>query len=106
MVEWIQRNCRRPLSLAEVAGRFGYAPESVRDKLVRETGSPFKRHYLQAKMHRAATLLEEKPQLQVGDAAAFVGMDDPYYFSRLFRKYMGASPSQYKMSHKASGRSA
>jgi len=27
-----------------------------------------------------------------------VGYDDPYYFSRLFKKVMGLSPSQYRQS--------
>ncbi|WP_316783738.1 AraC family transcriptional regulator [Pedobacter frigiditerrae] len=30
-----------------------------------------------------------------------LGFDDPFYFSRLFKKYMGISPSQYKKNYRS-----
>ena len=34
--------------------------------------------------------------MTVKEIAAEVGYNDPFYFSRLFKKYMGVSPSEYK----------
>jgi len=34
--------------------------------------------------------------LSIADVAASVGINDTNYFSRIFRKFMGCSPSEYK----------
>ncbi|KAA8481917.1 AraC-like DNA-binding protein [Arcticibacter tournemirensis] len=36
----------------------------------------------------------------IKEICALLGFDDPYYFSRLFTKLMGVSPSAYKKKHK------
>lgn len=33
----------------------------------------------------------------VKETAALVGYDDPYFFSRMFKRYMGTSPSSYRL---------
>jgi iron complex transport system substrate-binding protein len=32
----------------------------------------------------------------LGDIAASVGYDDPFYLSRIFKKHLGLSPSGYR----------
>lgn len=43
-----------------------------------------------------ATSLLETTDYSMAEIAAIVGYDDPLYFSRLFRKLKGMSPSQYR----------
>jgi AraC-like DNA-binding protein len=46
-------------------------------------------------MERAASLLAEG-RLSVAGIAQRVGLEDPYYFSRLFKQHFGRSPSDYR----------
>ena len=64
---------------------------------------PFRRYFgsspmhyvIQQRMARAASLLAETaaPIKQVAHA---VGYDDPYYFSRLFKRTVGLAPGAYR----------
>jgi len=50
---------------------------------------------LMTRLNNAAILLETTDHA-IGSIAAMVGYEDPLYFSRLFRKYKGLSPSEYR----------
>ena len=52
-------------------------------------------YILMTRVNNAASLLEST-DYNMTDIAAIVGYDDPLYFSRLFRKIKGMSPSQYR----------
>jgi AraC-like DNA-binding protein len=47
------------------------------------------------KLRKAAKRLASDPQLNISDVAFEVGFNDPKYFSRVFRKVYGLSPSEY-----------
>lgn len=50
------------------------------------------------RMERAMALLASGQSVK--QAAAFVGYSDSYYFSRMFKRYIGVSPAGYKMLQK------
>lgn len=56
--------------------------------------SPY-RFQLQLRLDRAAEMLTFTG-ISVADCAAAVGFKDPAYFCRLFKKYMGVTPSRYR----------
>lgn len=56
--------------------------------------SPIK-HFIHMKMEQACYLLDSTV-LPVSSIALQLGYDDPLYFSRLFRKTIGLSPSKYR----------
>lgn len=47
------------------------------------------------KMKEAARFLNES-SLSIRDVAARVGYDDPFYFDRLFRRFYGMTPRDYR----------
>lgn len=53
-------------------------------------------HYIVSVRISNAQLLLETTQYSVSEIARIVGYDNPLYFSRLFRKQKGFSPSQYR----------
>lgn len=59
------------------------------------TGRPPIQHFIHLKMERACYLLDVTGK-RVSQVANMLGYDDVYYFSRLFRKVVGVSPSQYR----------
>lgn len=59
------------------------------------TGSTPINHFIHLKIERACHLLDVTEQ-NINEVAFAVGYEDAYYFSRIFRKIMGMSPSQYR----------
>ncbi len=64
----------------------------------KSTGMPPIDYFIHLKMQKACQLLYANGS-KIKDVAQELGYEDPYYFSRLFKKFMGLSPEQYKMSN-------
>ncbi|RME70993.1 MAG: AraC family transcriptional regulator, partial [Verrucomicrobia bacterium] len=52
-------------------------------------------YFNRLKVQRACELLATTT-LSIAEIAEQLGFDDPYYFSRLFRKIMGMAPRVYR----------
>ncbi len=59
------------------------------------TGTTPINHFIQLKIERACHLLDTTNN-SINEIAFAVGYEDAYYFSRIFKKLMGVSPSQYR----------
>ena len=82
-------------SLSALAQRHGQSLSRY-SKLIRSaTGSTFKELLQQARMRKAAELLQNTA-LSVSDIIAAVGYDNTSYFYRAFRESYGASPKEYR----------
>lgn len=76
--------------------------EHFRKRFRREAGLSPKRYHLDLKIQRARELLLN-PRRTVKEVADTLGFDDPYYFSRLFKKKVGQSPERYREQHYRTG---
>jgi AraC-like DNA-binding protein/quercetin dioxygenase-like cupin family protein len=85
----------RHVTLEELARHTGVSRQHLIYLFKRETGLSPIEYFLRLKMQKAGQLLH-LTNLSVKEVAAAVGIDDPYYFSRLFRKRMGCSPSSFR----------
>ncbi|MFA7230578.1 MAG: helix-turn-helix domain-containing protein [Victivallaceae bacterium] len=56
----------------------------------------FKHHLLEKKLEKADEYLHLKPEMSIEEVAGKVGFRDQFYFSRLYRKYRGMPPSEYR----------
>lgn len=83
------------LSLDEIAAHFGYSKQYIIRVFKRETGKTPMAALNELKLTASAAELmnEEK---SVAEVAAFCGFDDYNYFSRVFRRQFGISPSGYR----------
>ncbi len=95
-VTYIQENSFSQLNLSDLAGKFNCSTETLRHRISRETGTSFKHLYLESKITTATRLMDENPGWSLTRIAGKVSVTDPCYFSRLFRKYMGRTPSDYR----------
>jgi AraC-like DNA-binding protein len=57
-------------------------------------------YFIHLKLQKACLLLGYTNN-KIKNVAAEMGYDDPYYFSRLFKKYMNVSPEQYRFSRRS-----
>jgi AraC-like DNA-binding protein/ligand-binding sensor protein len=92
IIALLEREMHRNVSLEEAAAHVGRSVSTVSHLFTDSMGVGFKRYSIELKLRRAEELLESGEN--VYRAAAAVGYGDPYYFSRLFRKFRGVAPSR------------
>jgi AraC-like DNA-binding protein len=83
------------LSMHELAAISNLSVETFRKRFERETGMAPTQYIIRQRMKRAKVLMEDEAH-SLADIALRVGIENPYYFSRLFHKQEGVSPSAYR----------
>jgi AraC family transcriptional regulator, transcriptional activator of pobA len=83
------------LSLRDVAREVGMTPGHLTTVVRRRTGRTVQDWIIERRMAEARRLLAET-DLPVADVARRVGVPDPGYFSRLFRRAHGTSPRDWR----------
>lgn len=90
----IDRRLGEPLSLRDVAREVGITPGHLTTVVRRRTGRTVQEWIIESRMAEARKLLAHN-DIPVGEVARRVGISDPGYFSRLFRRAHGMSPRDY-----------
>lgn len=98
---FLVENCHTPISIRAVAERFCLNPRYFCQFFKRETGKQFHGYLVELRMVRARHLLAEQ-RYSVAEISALVGYPDPKYFSQVFRRTQGMTPSEYRQRHAAS----
>ncbi|MGV0850361.1 helix-turn-helix transcriptional regulator [Mycolicibacterium phlei] len=91
----IERMLGGPLSLRDVAAEVGVSPGHLTTVVRRRTGRTVQDWIIERRMAESRRLLSET-DLPVAKVARRVGIADPGYFSRLFRRVHGASPRTWR----------
>jgi len=90
-----------PLSLREIADNLFIHPDYLR-QLFKQTLGESPLHYLiQRRLDVACELLRVTGE-PIKVIARRVGLGNPYYFSRLFRKWLKVTPTRYRLDHRSS----
>ncbi len=94
--EYIIKNFSTSLNNQVLSEKFGLVP-SYLSKLFREfKGMSPTDYIINLRVERAKTILVEHPELLSKDVSVLVGYEDPYYFSKIFKKITGVAPSEYR----------
>jgi len=91
----IDRRHAEPVSLRDVARELGMTPGHLTTVVRRRTGRTVGEWIIERRMAEARGLLAET-DLPVNEVARRVGVPDPGYFSRLFRRTCGVSPREWR----------
>ena len=83
------------ISLNTVAEHIGLSPNHFSAIFSQETGETFIEHLTATRLHKACELLR-LTQARSSEIAYVVGYNDPHYFSYVFKKNIGLSPSDYR----------
>jgi AraC-like DNA-binding protein len=86
------------LNLDELAAQFKLSRFHFAKTYRQLTGHAPIQDFIQLKMALACRLLDQG-DAEVRQIAEQLGYDDPYYFSRLFRKVIGMAPTHYRALH-------
>lgn len=85
----------KSLTLDEIARHVRLSRQHLNHLFKNAVGFAPIDYYLRLKMRRACQLLDLTP-LTVQEIAHSLGFKDPYYFSRLFHRTIGMSPTAYR----------
>lgn len=94
-IHFMRENLGKKLSLSDIARNVGYSPSHFSAIFSKRTGHSPVNYFNQLKIQQACTYLDFT-DMKISQICPKLGIDDPYYFSRLFTKQMGMSPSTYK----------
>jgi AraC-like DNA-binding protein len=99
VIRFMQENIHKNITLNDLCQQFYYSPSRFSSLFKQRTGYSPIDYFIQLKMQKASQLLDFTDQ-SIKDIAATFGFDDPYYFSRRFRKTIGMSPKKYRSINK------
>lgn len=92
---FMNENLENKLTLKDLASHFGYSESYMYRLFYKETHFAPMNYFLHMKIKRACQLLRNT-NLKINQISFKLGFEDPYYFSRIFKKIVGKSPKDYR----------
>jgi AraC family transcriptional regulator of arabinose operon len=92
---FIESEYAAPIRLPELAKQAKLSVPHFCAQFKRLFGTPAIDYLIRQRLHQAAYLLKDR-NLRIKEVAQRVGYEDPYHFSRLFRKHYGVSPRAFR----------
>ena len=94
-VHYMQENIGNRIKLADVIHYVGYSQSHFSKLFLQQTGQSPLAYFNYLKIDYACKLLRET-DMKINQICYKIGIEDSYYFSRLFSKVKGLSPSEYR----------
>ena len=98
----MHRHFRDKLILKELAEQYHLNANYCCALFNKETGVSFSEYLTSIRMREAERLLTHTT-LSLEEIAVQCGIQDYYYFNKVFKKYSGETPSQYRRQKKNAG---
>lgn len=95
-ISYVNNHFQEKITLEEVARYCGMGTFQFSRAFKREHGLTFREFLVRYRIDQARKSLKD-PRITVLDSAFVAGFTDPSYFARLFKRYVGVTPSQYRL---------
>ena len=92
---YIKEHFSEEITLDDVARQVDISPYYFSKLFKQEVGENFIEYLTQTRISKAKEYLVN-PKYSIKEICGLCGYSDPNYFSRIFRKYEGVSPSEYR----------
>ena len=99
IISYTDRNYAQPLTLEDLASRFGYNSGYLGRLFTRTTGTGYNYYLNECRIGKAKEFLAEG-RYKVYEVAQLVGYNDVDYFSKKFRKHAGMTPAEFRRQNK------
>ena len=96
--DYLRAHYNEDITLTSLAEQFHFSPEYVSRLFKRLDGQPPSRYLTTLRIEESKRLIRESAYLNLRMIAKLVGYPDAHYFSRIFRKVTGMTPTEYKQS--------
>lgn len=95
IIEYLTENLDKSLETDQIAQKFNYSASHLSGLFKKRTGYSMI-HFFNFKKAQKSCEFLTYTDLSIKEVSYQLGFDDPLYFSRVFKKYMGISPRAYK----------
>ena len=95
IINFVEANYTQKITLRMLADTFGMNESYLSRMFKNQTGKNLIYFINEKKMNKARELLKD-PDMMVKEAAYAVGYDDQFYFNKLFKRFFGVSPTEYR----------
>jgi AraC-like DNA-binding protein len=96
VVDYVRSNLDKPLVVSELAEIAGFSRAHFSRMFTASEGVAPAEFVLHERMRRAARLLSSHALLPVKEISILAGFSDPNYFAKVFRRYFGTSPTEFR----------
>lgn len=96
IIKYLQENYDKKISLDQIAGNMYLSPVYISKIFKEKTGDSPINYLIRIRLEKAKEMLEGDGNESIKQIASNVGYDDVYHFSKLFKKYYGISPLNYR----------
>ncbi len=97
ILAFIEEHLHESVGIRDAAQAAGQSISTVSHQLKRITGKTFTQHLNEARIRRAEEYLRQSPESSVQEIALKAGFNDPFYFSRVYKKLRGFPPIRSKL---------
>ena len=98
MIHYMSAQYAHPISIEQMCDSLGYNRAYLSRIFKKETGISPVTYLLKLRIDKSRQLLRERPELSIEQIASSVGLTDPLYFSRQFKRFCGQPPTAYRAS--------
>jgi predicted TIM-barrel enzyme/AraC-like DNA-binding protein len=99
LLQYIKENYMSTIYLSELAMAAHVSTSYLSTKFKNETGYNFTEYLITFRMNKACEIINEL-DIPISQVAEMVGYQDYAQFSKMFKKYIGQSPKEYKTENK------
>jgi len=99
VISLMKNNLHKKVRISELAKSCNCSGSNIYKLFKQNLDSAPQDFFIHLKMEKAQKYLIQT-NLKVKDIGARLGYDDPYYFSRIFSKHIGQSPTNYRKEEK------
>jgi two-component system, response regulator YesN len=93
---YIKNNYKNNLTIADIASNLHFSSDYLSRVYKKSTGCSPLKYLINLRVNEAKKILLSNTEMSIKAVGEYVGYDDQYYFSRIFKKIAGLYPSEYR----------
>ncbi|NLZ67759.1 MAG: AraC family transcriptional regulator [Spirochaetales bacterium] len=95
VIEYIFNNYNKPITLSQMADLVSLTESHLSTVFKAETDMGFLQYLTAVRINKVCELMKN-PKLNITEIALSCGFPTPGYFTKIFKRYLGQTPSEYR----------